>query len=421
LSKIRTILAREVLDSRGNPTVEAEVHTLGGTVGRAIVPAGASTGAAEAFELRDTGEARYDGRGVRRAVANVRERIGPALVGFDVVDQQAIDARLIELDGSPDKRKLGGNALLAVSLAGAHAAAAARRVPLYRHLHELFRQHDRAAPPPRMPLVMVNMISGGRHAGDNLDFQDFMIVPTGAESLAVALEWVVRVYRRLGTLLGGAGYDGRLVGDEGGYGPRLAQNRDAVEFVVRAIESAGLRAGRDVTIALDVAATSFYDGIGYRLMATGGARLTSDEMIENMTALVDEFPITSIEDPLAEDDWNGWQKLTARLGGRVRLVGDDLFTTNVERLRRGIAIGAANCVLVKLNQIGTLTETLAAIRVAREAGYGYIVSARSGETEDTTIADLAVATAAELVKIGSIVRGERLAKYNQLLRIAEEL
>jgi enolase 1/2/3 len=421
LSTITRILARELLDSRGNPTVEAEVHTLGGAVGRAIVPAGASVGAAEAFELRDTGEARYDGRGVQQAVSNVRHTIAPALVGCDVLDQRAVDARLLALDGSPEKRNLGGNAVLAVSLAAAHAAAAARRVPLYRHLHDLFRQVDPEAPPARLPLVMVNMISGGLHAGGNLDFQDFMIMPVGAENLAESLDWVARVYHRLGALLSAAGHEGRLVGDEGGYGPRLAGNRDAVEFLARAIEAAGLSPGRDVTIALDVAATHFYDGIGYRMMATGGARLDSDEMIDAMTGLVDEFPITSIEDPLAEDDWNGWQKLTARLCGRVRLVGDDLFATNVVRLRHGIGLGAANSVLVKLNQIGTLSETLAAIHVARAAGYSYIVSARSGETEDTTIADLAVATAADLIKIGSIVRGERLAKYNQLLRIAEEL
>jgi enolase len=272
-----------------------------------------------------------------------------------------------------------------------------------------------------MPLLMVNMISGGLHAGGNLDFQDFMIMPVGADNVATMLEWAVRVYRRLGTLLAGAGYEGRLVGDEGGFGPRLTSNREAVEFLVRAIEAAGLAPGRDVTIAIDVAATHFFDGVGYRLMATGGARLTSEQMIDAIVALVDEFPITSIEDPLAEEDWNGWTTLTARLGKRVRLVGDDLFTTSIERLRHGIALGAANSVLIKLNQIGTLSETLAAIHVARAAGYGHVVSARSGETEDSTIADLAVATAADMIKVGSIVRSERLAKYNRLLRIAEEL
>jgi enolase 1/2/3 len=418
---ISKILAREVLDSRGYPTVEAEVHTADGARGRAIVPSGASTGAAEAFELRDTGDTRYDGRGVRQAVANVRDAIGPALAGCDVLDQRAIDARLIELDGTREKRNLGANALLAVSLACAHAAAAARSVPLYRHLSDLYKRIDPDAPEPRMPQMMVNMISGGLHAGGNLDFQDFLVMPVGAENLSAGLEWVVRVYRRLGELLSSAGHEGRLIADEGGYGPRLATNREAVEFLVRAIQAAGLVPGRDVTIALDVAATHFFDSGGYKLSATGDARLSSDEMIELVASLVDAFPITSIEDPLSEEDWSGWQRLTARLGPRVRLVGDDLFATNLERLRHGIELGAANSILIKLNQIGTLSETLAVIHAARAAGYSYIVSARSGETEDTTIADLAVATAADLVKIGSIQRSERLAKYNQLLRIAEQL
>ncbi len=421
MSKINKILAREVLDSRGNPTVEAEVHTASGDWGRAIVPAGASTGAAEAFELRDTAEARYDGRGVRQAVDNVRAKIAPAIVGYNSEDQRGVDARLVEIDGTRDKRQLGSNAILAVSLAVAHAAAAARRVPLYLHLHELFKQIDSSAPPPQMPRPVVNMISGGLHAGENLDFQDFMIIPGGGGSFAEGLEWVTRVYRRLGTLLAAAGYEGRLIGDEGGYGPRLKSNVEAFDFLIRAIEAAGLRPGRDVTLALDVASTHFYDGRSYRMIATGESRLTSDEMIDVMQGLVEQYPIKSIEDPLAEDDWEGWQLLTARLGKRVRLVGDDLFTTNVRRLREGIELRAANSILIKLNQIGTLSETFHAVQVARQAGYSYIVSARSGETEDTTIADLAVATAAELIKIGSIVRGERLAKYNRLLRIAEEL
>ncbi len=421
MSTITKLVAREVLDSRGNPTVEAEVHTSSSAWGRAIVPAGASTGSAEACELRDSAEARYDGRGVRQVVTNVIEKIAPAIQGCDTLDQRGIDARLIELDGSRAKRNLGGNAILAVSLATAHAAAAARQVALYRHLHDLFKEHDAAAPPPRMPVPMVNMISGGLHAGGNLDFQDFLIQPVGAQGFGESLEWTVRVYRRLGLLLSGAGYEGRLVGDEGGYGPRLKSNVEAVEFLMRAIESAGLQPDRDVTIAIDVASTHFYDGRNYRLIATGDARLTCNEMIDVMADLVDKFPVTSIEDALAEDDWEGWQRLTARLGRKVRLVGDDLFTTNVSRLNHGIKLQAANSILIKLNQIGTLSETLEAIRVARQAGYGYIVSARSGETEDTTIADLAVATGAELIKIGSIVRGERLAKYNRLLRIADEL
>ncbi len=410
-----------MLDSRGNPTVEAEVHLASGDWGRAIVPSGASTGEAEVFELRDTANARYDGRGVWQAVENLRTKIAPAIVGYDAMDQRGVDARLIELDGTRDKRQLGGNALLAVSLAVAHAAAVARRVPLYRHLHELFKQFDSSAPPPQMPRPVVNMISGGLHAGENLDFQDFMIKPGGPGSFAEGLEWVTRVYRRLGTLLTAAGYEGRLIGDEGGYGPRLKSNAEAFDFLIRAIEAAGLRPGRDVTLALDVASTHFYDGRSYRMIATGESRLTSDEMIDVMQELVERYPIKSIEDPLAEDDWEGWQLLTARLGKRVRLVGDDLFTTNVRRLREGISLRAANSILIKLNQIGTLSETFQTIQVARQAGYSYIISAHSGETEDTTIADLAVATAAELIKIGSIVRSERLAKYNRLLRIAEEL
>ncbi len=421
MNTINRVIAREVLDSRGNPTVEAEVHTRGGAWGRAIVPSGASTGAAEACELRDRSAARYDGRGVLQAVGHVRDTIAPAVSGLDPVDQMALDARLLTLDDSPQKAKLGANALLAVSLAAAHAGAAVKGAPLYRHLNDVFSQMDPRAPRPRMPLAMINMISGGLHAGGNLDFQDFLIMPVGAETMAIGLEWSVRVYRRLGSLLTAAGFEGRLVGDEGGYGPRLASNGQAAEFVVRAIEAAGLEPGREVTIAVDVASTHFFDGSHYRLAATGDQRLTSDQMIDHLEALVDRFPITSIEDGLAEDDWSGWQQLTTRLGQEIRLVGDDLFTTNAARLERGVQLGAGNSVLIKVNQIGTLTETLETISLARKHGYSYIVSARSGETEDTTIADLAVATAADLIKIGSIARSERLAKYNQLLRIAEEL
>ncbi|MBI3839418.1 MAG: phosphopyruvate hydratase [Planctomycetia bacterium] len=421
MKTINKVVAREVLDSRGNPTVEAEVHTKGGAWGRAIVPSGASTGAAEACELRDAAAARYNGRGVLQAVAHVRDTIAPAVLGLDPADQRTLDARLLALDDSPRKTRLGANALLAVSLAAAHAGAAAKSVPLYRHLNDVFGQLDARAPQPRMPLPMINMISGGLHAGGNLDFQDFLIMPVGAENLAIGLEWAVRIYHRLGDLLTAAGFEGRLVGGEGGYGPRLQSNGQAAEFVVRAIEAAGLDPGRDVTMAVDVASTHFFDGAHYRLSATGQQRLTSDEMIDHLEALVERFPITSIEDGLAEDDWSGWQQLTTRLGKEVRLVGDDLFATNAARLERGIQLGAGNSVLIKVNQIGTLTETLETISLARRHGYSYVVSARSGETEDTTIADLAVAAAADLIKIGSIVRSERLAKYNQLLRIAEEL
>ena len=433
MSRISRIHAREVLDSRGHPTVEVEVHCASGAMGKAIVPAGASTGKAEAHELRDGDPARYDGRGVLKAVENVNRVLAPSFVGVDPAEQAAIDARLCELDGTPQKSRWGANSLLGVSLAAAHAAAADRRIPLYRHLNALWRAmpaiHDanagetptQRACEPRMPLPMTNMISGGLHAGGNLDFQDFLIMPVGAPTYRVGLEWIVRVARRLGELLAKAGFEGRLVGDEGGYGPRLASNRQAAEFVVRAIEAAGLRPRDDVTIAIDVASTHFFDGAHYRLRATGDARLSSAELIDQLASLVDDFPITSIEDGLAEDDWDGWQQLTRRLGGRVKLVGDDLFATNPQRIERGIAAGAANSVLVKVNQIGTLSETLRAMQIAQAAGYGRVVSARSGETEDATIADLAVGVAAELIKIGSIQRSERLAKYNRLLEIEEEL
>jgi enolase len=424
VARIAKIHAREVLDSRGNPTVEVDLWCDDASMGRAIVPSGASTGKFEACERRDGDRARYDGRGVLTAVDNINRTVATAVIGFDPIDQAKLDARLLELDPSPQKSVLGANALLGVSLAAAHAAAASRRVPLYRHLGDLWNAgHDSSAAEtgPRMPLPMVNMISGGLHAGGNLDFQDFLILPNGAPSYRVGLEWIVRVYRRLGELLAAAGYEGRLVGDEGGYGPRLTNNAEAAEFVVRAIETAGLKPGEQVSVALDVASSHFYDGEYYRLKATGNARLTSGEMIDELARLADRFPIMSIEDGLAEEDWQGWNLLTARLGGRLRLVGDDLLVTNAARLRQAIDRRAANAILIKPNQIGTLSETLDTMRLAHSAGFTRIVSARSGETEDTTIADLAVGTAAEQIKIGSITRSERLAKYNRLLRIEEEL
>ncbi|MCO6456463.1 MAG: phosphopyruvate hydratase [Pirellulaceae bacterium] len=437
MASIQRIHAREVLDSRGRPTVEVEVHAGAGVVGRAIVPSGASTGSAEARELRDGDASRYDGLGVRQAVEHVRGILQAALLGWDCRQQRQVDERLLELDPSPGKRQLGANALLGVSLAVAHAGAAAAGVPLYEHLAAVLAaawDNDPCPAPPGMPLPMTNMISGGLHAGGNLDFQDVLIMPRGAPDYPTALEWIVRVYRRLGSLLTGAGYEGWLVGDEGGYGPRLRTNREAVEFVIRAIEAAGLRPGDDVTLALDVAASHFYQPAAdaaagppselpgsYVLRSEGGVRLSSDQMIDRLEAWVDAFPIASIEDGLAEDDWTGWRHLRARLGDRVLLVGDDLLATNPRRLQRAIAERAANSALIKVNQIGTLSETLETMRLARLAGWSLVVSARSGETEDTTIADLAVASAAELIKIGSIVRGERLAKYNQLLRIDERL
>lgn len=437
MSEISRVHAREVLDSRGNPTVQVEIDCRGGARGSAMVPAGASTGRAEAHELRDGDPGRYDGRGVLNAVAHVNDIIAPSVIARDPADQAGLDRLLCELDGTESKSRLGANAVLGVSLAAAHAAAADRRLPLYRHLHELWLQTWNVTDPQavhvsrmsggpatgcRMPLPMTNMISGGLHAGGNLDFQDFLIAPSGAPDYCTGLEWIVRVARRLAILLGESGFEGRLVADEGGFGPRLPSNRAAVEFIARAVEAAGLRPQHDITVALDIASSHFYDRQYYRLRATGDERLTSSQMVDQLIGLVDDFPfITSIEDGLAEEDWAGWQELTRRLGGRVALVGDDLFATNPERIRRGIELGAANAVLIKLNQIGTLSETFDAMRVAHAAGYARVVSARSGETEDTTIADLAVATGADWIKIGSIQRSERLAKYNRLLMIEEQL
>jgi len=415
MTKITRIHAREILDSRGKPTVEAEVHLDNGIVGRASVPSGASTGAAEACELREGWESWYDGLGVRNAVQNVIEVLGPALVGFDPADQAGIDSRLIDLDGTPNKSRLGANAILAVSLATARSAAIARHIPLYRHLSEL------AETQPRLPTPMTNMISGGKHAGGNLDIQDVLVIPIGEADYRFQLAWIVRVYRRLGKLLLDAGYEGYLVGDEGGFGPKLASSREAIAFVAQAIDAADLRPGSDVTIALDVAASHFYRDGGYYLSAEHGQRLTSSQMVDRLEEWIGEFPIRSIEDGLAESDWEGWRELTARLGSRVSLVGDDLFATNEKLLQRGIDEKVASAVLIKVNQIGTLTETFRTMLVARQHGYTCIASARSGETEDDFLADLAVGTAADYIKIGGVARSERLAKYNRLLRIAEEL
>jgi enolase len=439
-SEIHRIHAREVFDSRGKPTVEVEVICQSGAMGSAIVPSGASTGQFEALELRDKDRARLDGQGVLTAVDNVIRKIAPALSGIDAMDQERVDARLLELDGTPDKSRLGANAILGVSLAAAHTAAAVRGVPVVMHLHDVWlRARERLQKENRgnstgrqklpealgrdlvLPLPMVNMISGGLHAGRNLDFQDFLILPVGATSYREALVWVVTVYRRLGKLLVDAGLEGVLVGDEGGYGPRLATNEQALTFVVKAIEAAGLAPGRDVAIGLDVASTHFFDGEKYTLQAGGARTLTSGEMVDLLAEWVDRYPIISIEDGLADEDWEGWKLLTSRLGSRVQLIGDDLFVTNDSRLQRGIAAGVGNSVLIKVNQIGTLSETLATMCRALAAGYWPVVSARSGETEDATIADLAVASGAGQIKIGSIARSERLAKYNQLLRLEERL
>ncbi len=409
---IRAIHAREVLDSRGRPTLEVEV-TCDGGFGRAIIPSGASTGKHEAVELRDGDPARYGGRGVRQAVANVCQVIAPSLIGQPVTGQSEIDRVMIELDGTPNKSRLGANAILGVSLACAHAAATNRGVPLWRYLDPDGRA--------RMPLPMVNMISGGLHAGGNLDFQDFLLMPVGAGGYSQALEMSVAVYRALGEVLTSAGFEGVLVGDEGGFGPRLHSNEQAIEMVLRAIERAGLKPGTDAVLALDVASTHFFRDGRYHLRENGGLVLSAGEMIERLARWVTDYPIVSIEDGLAEDDWEGWRQLTAALGQRVQLIGDDLFATNPLRLKQGIDTQAANAVLVKVNQIGTLTETLQVVRMAREAGFRAVISARSGETEDATLADLAVASGAGQIKIGSVARSERLAKYNQLLRIEEQM
>ena len=409
---------RQVLDSRGNPTVEVEVRCAGGAFGRAMVPSGASTGRHEAVELRDGDPADFGGKGVRRAVANIRERIAPRLVGLSAADQGLIDRTLCDLDGTPNKANLGANALLGVSLACAHAAASARKLPLWRYLAA---KGEREFPEPKLPLPMINLISGGAHAGGNLDFQDFLLLPVGAETFSEALTMAVNVYRALSTILLRHGFEGVLVGDEGGFGPRLQDNEQALQMMMEAIQGAGYTPGRQAAIAVDVASTQFYRDGSYHLHATTGTSLSADRLIDLLEKWVETYPILSIEDGMAEDDWEGWWRLTARLGKRVQLIGDDLFVTNAERLRRGIAAGVANGVLVKVNQVGTLTETLEVIALARAAGYRTVISARSGETEDSTIADLAVASGAGQIKIGSVARSERLAKYNQLLRIEEQM
>jgi enolase len=408
---ITRIHARQVLDSRGNPTVEAEVYCAGGCMGRAIVPSGASTGKHEAVELRDGDPSHFGGKGVRKAVANVRDIIAPVIAGMPASAQEEIDRRMIALDGTPNKSRLGANAILGVSLACAHAAAAARGVPLWQYL-------DRAGR-ATMPLPMVNMISGGLHAGGNVEFQDFLFLPIGARSYAEALEMTVAVYRALGYELRQHGYEGVLVGDEGGFGPKLSSNQEAVELIFDALLDAGMEPGRDAALALDVASSHFWRDGQYDLEKQ--ARSSGELACDWLPALAETYPILSIEDGMAEDDWAGWKLLTDALGKQVQLIGDDLFVTNPQRLALGIERGVANSILIKLNQIGTLTETLQVIEQARAAGYRPVISARSGETEDSTIADLAVATGAGQIKIGSVARSERLAKYNQLLRIEEQM
>ena len=408
---IAQLYAREVLDSRGNPTLEVEVLLAGGGRGRAIVPSGASTGVHEALELRDGDPARYGGKGVLRAVAHVQGEIAAAVRGMDAADQAAIDSKLLEMDGTPNKARLGANAILGVSLAAAHAAAAARGLPLYRYL---------GGPTAAiLPVPLLNILNGGRHAPGSVDIQEFMVVPAGAGSFREALRAGAEVYHALGRLVAQRGFP-TAVGDEGGFAPPLQSNQEALELLLAAIEVARYQPGEDVFLALDVAASELYRD-GRYLLAREGRSLSAGEMIDLYEGWCARYPIISIEDGLAEDDWDGWRALAGRLGRRVQLVGDDIFVTSPERLRRGIEEEAANAVLVKPNQIGTLTETLEALALAREAGWGTVISHRSGETEDTTIADLAVGTGAGQIKTGAPARGERTAKYNRLLRIEEDL
>ena len=415
-TRIQSVRGREVLDSRGNPTVEVDVLLRGGAFGRAIVPSGASTGRHEAVELRDGDPTRYEGKGVLRAVAAVNDVIGPAVSDdVDAADQPNLDARLRELDGTVNKANLGANAILGVSLAAAHAAAAAAEQPLYRYLGG----PDACV----LPMPMVNIISGGRHAAGGLDMQDFLVIPIGADTYREALQMVVAVYRAVGRVLSQSRPYPYGVADEGGYGPPLPCHEDALGLLYDATRLAGYRCARDgdIAIGLDVAATEFVDHGGQYALRAEGRAFTSGELVDLLHHWSMTYPIISIEDGLAEDDWDGWDYLTQKLGGSAQLIGDDLFTTNPERLARGADAGIANSVLVKPNQIGTLTETLDTVKLAQERGYLPVISARSGETEDTTIADLAVATGAGQIKIGSITRSERLAKYNRLLRIEEEL
>ncbi|MFA7498601.1 MAG: phosphopyruvate hydratase [Leucobacter sp.] len=405
---IDAVIAREILDSRGNPTVEVEVGLTDDSVGRAAVPSGASTGAFEAYELRDGGD-RYLGKGVTKAVDAVFDELAPAVEGFSADDQRLIDAALKEVDGTDNKERVGANAILGVSLAVAHAAAESAGLPLYRYLGG-----PNAA---TLPVPLMNIINGGAHADTGVDIQEFMAVPLGAESFSEGLRWGVEVYHALKALLKEQGYATAL-GDEGGFAPDLPHNSAALDLIVEAIKRAGLEPGKDVAVALDVASTEFFEDGVY---AFEGEKRSAADMIAYYADLLDRYPLVSIEDPLAEDDWEGWEQLTKELGARVQLVGDDLFVTNPARLADGIARGTANSLLVKVNQIGTLTETLDAVQLAQRSGYTAILSHRSGETEDVTIADLAVATDCGQIKTGAPARSERVAKYNQLLRIEEEL
>jgi enolase len=412
MSAIEEILAREILDSRGNPTVEVEVYLESGAVGRAAVPSGASTGEHEAIELRDGDQERYLGKGVLKAVANVHEIIRPELLELDALDQAHIDSVLLDIDGTYNKEKLGANAILGVSLAVAKAASAFLDLPLYQYIGGVAAR--------TLPVPMMNILNGGKHADNNVDIQEFMIMPTGAPDFATGLRWGAEVFHTLRKVLADRGLN-TTVGDEGGFAPNLASNEEALQVILSAIERAGYRPGEDIHLAMDPAASEFFTEGVYVLAGEGGRRLDAAGMVDYYAGLVGRYPIVSIEDGLAQDDWQGWRLLTQRLGERIQLVGDDIFVTNSDRLVRGIDEGIANSILIKLNQIGTLTETLDCIETAKRAGYTNVISHRSGETEDVTISHVAVATNAGQIKTGSLCRTDRVAKYNELLRIAEEL
>jgi len=416
---LKSIKAREILDSRGNPTVEVDVVAAGGARGRAAVPSGASTGAHEAVELRDGDADRYRGKGVLAAVENVNKAIAPALAGMDAAAQAAIDRTMIELDGTPNKGRLGANAVLGVSLAVSRAAAAAAGEPYFRYIGRLWSDVVGESVAPRLPVPMMNILNGGKHAANRVDFQEFMIMPWGFPSFSEALRAGSEIFWTLKGILASRGLS-TGVGDEGGFAPDLGSNEEAIAVVLEAVERAGYRPGGDVSIALDPAMTELYKG-GRYVLESEGRSLSSAGMIDFWADWAGRYPVRSLEDGLAEDDWSGWAALTRRLGSEVQLVGDDLFVTSADRLRRGIAEKVANAILIKVNQIGTLTETLETMALARKAGYKCVISHRSGETEDTTIADLAVGTAAGQIKTGAPSRSERVAKYNQLLRLEEEL
>lgn len=410
---ITDVYAREILDSRGNPTVEVDVQLDDGSFGRAAVPSGASTGQFEACELRDGDKGRYLGKGCLQAVQNVNDEIAFELIGIEADDQRYIDQTMIDLDGSANKTKLGANAILGASLAAAHAAAESAGLPLYKYVG--------GAGAHTLPTPMMNILNGGVHADNNVDFQEFMIMPVGAETFAESLRWCSEIYHTLKTVLHEAGLGGG-VGDEGGFAPNLKTNEEPLQWIVKACEQAGYKPGRDILFAMDPASTEFYNTETGKYELKGeGRELTSDEMVDYWAALAEKYPIISIEDGMAEEDWDGWKKLTDRIGSKVQLVGDDLFVTNKERLQKGIELGCANSILIKVNQIGSLTETLETIELAKTHGYTCVISHRSGETEDTTIADLSVALNAGQIKTGAPCRSDRVAKYNQLIRIEEQL